>query len=230
MGRQQDLLAHSEAEISKQDIVIERKQFAIGNYNKKIEEMCTKHEDMGGLEIRVHKLRKELEEEESLIQSQQQTWLRQQEELVRMNQDRQAQSAALLTLQGKLTILQQKKVHTEGEIQQECREQAENSQQSEALEDGNSLMESDFISRLKNAERNAIDLQMNLERIQEEKDMLLNSLLEAERQVLLWEKKTQLVKETQLAVREEIGQGDIRFLKSEIHRMQVCVCAHATPA
>ncbi|XP_035284606.1 coiled-coil domain-containing protein 40-like isoform X1 [Anguilla anguilla] len=242
MAHQQELLAHSEAEISKQDIIIERKQFAIGNYNKKIEDMCTKHEDVGGLEIRVHKLRKELEEMEAEIQGQQQSWLRQQEELVKLNQDRQTQSAALLTLQGKLTILQQKKVHTEGEIQQERREQAEverhmnglmldivklngllskNSQQSEALEHRNCLMESDFISRLKDSEREAIELQMNLERIQEEKDMLLNSLLEAERQVLLWEKKTQLVKETQLAVREEMGQGDVRFLKSEIHRMEV---------
>ncbi|KAJ8367365.1 hypothetical protein AAFF_G00320640 [Aldrovandia affinis] len=242
MGRQEELLAHSEAEISKQDLVLERKQAAIGSYNKKIEEMSTKHEDVGGLEIRVHKLQKELEEVELEIQTQQQSWLRQQEELVRMNQDRQTQSAALLALQGKLTILHQKRVRTEGEIQQESREQAElerhmnglmldimklnamlsrNIDQRAALEQSNSLIESNFVSSLKHAERESIELQMNVETIQEEKDMLLNSLLEAERQVLLWEKKTQLVKETQSAMRAEMGQGDIRFLKSEIHRMEV---------
>ncbi|KAJ8267373.1 hypothetical protein COCON_G00125450 [Conger conger] len=241
-AHQQELLDHSETEISKQDIIIERKEHAICSYKKKIHEMCTKHEDVGGLEIRVNKLCKEVEELEEEIQAQQHSWLRQQEELVRLNRDRQAQSAALLALQERLTVLQQKKVHTEGEIQQERREQAEverhmnglmldiaklngllgkNSQQSDALEHSNSLTESEFISRLKDAERESIDLQMNLERIQEERDMLLNSLLEAEQQVLLWEKKTHLVKETQLAVREEMGQGDIRFLKSEIHRMEV---------
>ncbi|XP_036371961.1 coiled-coil domain-containing protein 40-like [Megalops cyprinoides] len=245
-SRQQELLAHSEAEISRQAVLLERKQAAIASLNKKIADMSTKastaHEDLGGLEIRVHKLTKELEEVESEVQGQQQAWLRQQEELVRLNQEKQTQSSALLALQAKLTTLQQKKVRTEGEIQQEQREQAEvdrhmnslmldivklnavlnkNSQQREALEQSNALMESDFLSRLKDAERESITMQMNFDKIQEEKDILLNSLVEAERQVLLWEKKTQLVRETQMAVREEIGQGDIHFLKAEIHRMEV---------
>lgn len=41
------------------------------------------------------------------------------------------------------------------------------------------------------------------------------------RQIMLWEKKTQLVKETRSAVDSEVGQGDIQMMKAEIHRMEV---------
>ena len=38
---------------------------------------------------------------------------------------------------------------------------------------------------------------------------------------MLWEKKTQLVRETRSAVDSEVGQGDIRTMRAEIHRMEV---------
>jgi len=38
---------------------------------------------------------------------------------------------------------------------------------------------------------------------------------------MLWEKKTQLAKETRAAVDSEVGQGEMRAMKAEIHRMQV---------
>ena len=38
---------------------------------------------------------------------------------------------------------------------------------------------------------------------------------------MLWEKKTQLARETRAAVDSEVGQGEVRAMKSEIHRMQV---------
>lgn len=43
---------------------------------------------------------------------------------------------------------------------------------------------------------------------------------------MLWEKKTQLVKETRSAVDLEVGQGDIQMMKAEIHRMEVNLVAH----
>lgn len=41
------------------------------------------------------------------------------------------------------------------------------------------------------------------------------------RQIMLWEKKTQLARETRAAVDSEVGQGEMRAMKAEIHRMQV---------
>jgi len=45
--------------------------------------------------------------------------------------------------------------------------------------------------------------------IKEEKERLLNNLIEAERQIMLWEKKTQLAKETRDAVDTDVGQGEM---------------------
>ena len=41
------------------------------------------------------------------------------------------------------------------------------------------------------------------------------------RQIMLWEKKTQLARETRAAVDSEVGQGEVRAMRAEIHRMQV---------
>ena len=38
---------------------------------------------------------------------------------------------------------------------------------------------------------------------------------------MLWEKKTQLARETRAAVDSEIGQGEMKAMQAEIHRMQV---------
>lgn len=43
---------------------------------------------------------------------------------------------------------------------------------------------------------------------------------------MLWEKKTQIVKETRSTVDSEVGQGDIQMMKAEIHRMEVNTYAH----
>ncbi|XP_061086427.1 coiled-coil domain-containing protein 40 [Conger conger] len=248
LGKQIDLkhkqMSDNEAEMKRQMTVMERKQDAISICNKKIEQIRaeTGHKDLSVLEIRMNKLSKELEEVGTEMKEQQQHWLRQQEELVRLNQERQAQGGDVLALQTQLTILQQKKLRREGEIQQENQELAEvernmknlmldlvklnnlvnkNSQQHEALEQSNSLMENDFLQRLKEAERESIKIQMKHEDIQEEKERLLSFLVETERQIMLWEKKTQLAKESRMAVDSEIGQGDIRSMKAEIHRMEV---------
>ena len=41
------------------------------------------------------------------------------------------------------------------------------------------------------------------------------------RQIMLWEKKTQLARETREAVDGEVGQGEMKAMRAEIHRMQV---------
>ena len=66
-----------------------------------------------------------------------------------------------------------------------------------------------------------IELEKGRDSLYTENQKLTRSLLEAERQVMLWEGKTQLAKETRDAVDKEVGQGEIKQMKSEIHRMEV---------
>ncbi|VEL19159.1 unnamed protein product [Protopolystoma xenopodis] len=41
------------------------------------------------------------------------------------------------------------------------------------------------------------------------------------RQIMLWEKKVQLCLETKQAVDSDVGQSEIKAMRSEIHRMEV---------
>lgn len=100
-----------------------------------------------------------------------------------------------------------------------------NRNQQEMLEQGNLLLESDFIHALKEAELDCIQMQTRVSQLKEEKERGRNGLLEAEKQILLWERKIQLAKEMKTAVDSDAGQGEIKGMKAEIHRMEV-LCLH----
>ncbi|KAF6738599.1 Coiled-coil domain-containing protein 40 [Oryzias melastigma] len=82
-------------------------------------------------------------------------------------------------------------------------------------------MEADFIHTLKEAERESISAQMTLEEAQEETEALMNSLLEAERCILLWGRKTQILKETRSAVESLMKDEEIQKTKEDIHHLEL---------
>jgi len=57
--------------------------------------------------------------------------------------------------------------------------------------------------------------------LKEEKADILAEIVEAERQLLLWERKIQLEREMQDALDPNIGQSEIVDMKKEIHRMEL---------
>ncbi|KAF4080287.1 hypothetical protein AMELA_G00168700 [Ameiurus melas] len=241
--KRNQLLLTKEAAVAKLILTVERKQATINLFNKKIEQIraSTGHDDLGPLEIEVRALNKQLEELGAKMKEQHQLWLWQQGELVRLTQEKQAQSNATLTLNTQLTILQQRTLQTKSQIEQEERGLVEierhskvlkldmqklhsllnqNTQLRQELEQSNILMENSFIHRLKDAERESVEMQLRLEKLQEEKEGLLNSLAEAERHIMLWERKTQLARETRSTVDSEVGKEDMHTMKAEIHRME----------
>ncbi|KAJ7340194.1 Coiled-coil domain-containing protein 40 [Desmophyllum pertusum] len=233
-----------EGEIVKRNAIIERKQSTIDQYNKRIDQMKSKDggEEIGPLELQIHTLQKQIEARLNEITELQQFWLRNQSELVKTLKDVQKQSEDMEYLKKQYTILLQKKLRIEGEINSHNNEMQDiernvRSMQNdmtklntlitkesglrEALQQGTVLMESDFIQALKQVEGESIGMQNQIDALKEEKERLLNSLVEAERQIMLWEKKTQLAREAKNAVDLEYGQGEIRAMKAEIHRMEV---------
>ncbi|XP_066443436.1 coiled-coil domain-containing protein 40 isoform X2 [Eleutherodactylus coqui] len=239
-----ELISHSQSEIAKRTIAIERKQASINLYSKQIETILTEFggKELGPMEILITTLTKEIDECNSEIASVQQYWLRLQTEMVRLTKQREEQAASVELLKKELTILQQRKVRTENEIEQDKNEQkdiehhmknlkndmlrlnmllSKKSSSKEQLLQYNQLMESDFMGSLREAEKESIEMQENLENVQEEKERLLHSLVETEHHIMLWEKKIQLAKEMRNAVDSEVAQGEIKAMKAEIHRMQI---------
>ncbi|XP_072098082.1 coiled-coil domain-containing protein 40 isoform X2 [Mobula birostris] len=234
----------SEKEIAKRILVIQNKQSVLNIQNKKIAQLIT---EMGGhelspQELKIRTLTKNIEEHNKEISSLQQFWLRQQHELVMLTQEREQQTASVELQKKQVTVLEQKKIRTENMIQQGLNVKKDierhmkilsndmlklntllikNNSAKDSLEHNNVLMENEFIKSLKDAERQSIAKQQYLDQLKEEKERHLNSLVEAERQIMLWEKKIQLAKEAKSAVDSEVGQGEIRAMKTEIHRMEI---------
>ncbi|GFR74317.1 coiled-coil domain-containing protein 40 [Elysia marginata] len=238
------IITKSEQEIVKRNAIIERKQNQVDIMTKKLNQMISSAGgvELGPLEIQVNSMQKSIEAMHQEVMELQQLWLRQQNELVRLSQTKEKDLQDLVACKRQLTILSQKKIRTENDIDQQHREMCDIERNvrnmrndiiklntllhkeknvGEQLEQGNVLMENAFVAGLKDAEMESIQLQGKLDEIKEEKERLLNSLVEAERQIMLWEKKTQLARETRAAVDSEVGQGEMRAMRSEIHRMQV---------
>ncbi|KAK6170441.1 hypothetical protein SNE40_018834 [Patella caerulea] len=239
-----DIISRSNNEITKRNALIERKQNLIDQYNKRLEHMISSAGgvELGPLEIQINSLSKSIDAESHSTAELQQQWLRQESELVKLLGEKSQQSQDVIQLKKQITILSQKKIRTEKHIDQHNREQYDIERNiklmqndmlklntllfkqkgaADSIEQTNILQESEFLSKLREAENESIKLQDSLDAIKEEKERLLNSLVEAERQIMLWEKKTQLARETRAAVDSEVGQGEVAAMKSEIHRMQV---------
>lgn len=82
-------------------------------------------------------------------------------------------------------------------------------------------IENEFKQKLKELENESIRLESHISTLKEEKADILAEIVEAERQILLWERKIQLEREMQDALDPNIGQTEIVAMKKEIHRMEL---------
>ncbi|ELK12282.1 Coiled-coil domain-containing protein 40 [Pteropus alecto] len=239
-----DLITNSESEISRRMALIERKQGLINFLNKQLEQMLSElgGEELGPLELEIKRLSRLLDEHGTAVSQAQVSWLRLQQEMVKATQEREEQLAALNMFKKEVQILEQKKLRIERKIDQEKKEQKDIEQHmkglgndlkrlhvlssrsrsdSEGLQQHNLVTENEFVRSLKASERETIEMQERLDQLTEEKASILNNLVEAEHQIMLWEKKIQLAKEMRASVDSETGQTEIRAMKAEIHRMKV---------
>ncbi|NWV26680.1 CCD40 protein, partial [Origma solitaria] len=239
-----ELIACQENEIAKSRLLAEKKGGVICLYNKKLEMLLAQQggKELGPLEIEINQLTKEIEECSSKVMTLQKYWLNEQKELVKLTREREEQITSLDTLQKQIIIMQQRKVRMENEIQQEIKEQKvverhmknmsndliklnvlikKNNSSFEDLQNGKIVTENEFVQSLKEAEKESVEMQERHNQLIEEKERLLNSLVEAEHQILLWEKKIQLAKEMREATDSLLEHGEIHDMKTEIRRMQV---------
>ncbi|CAO2646291.1 Coiled-coil domain-containing protein 40 [Lemmus lemmus] len=242
--RLNDLITNSESEIAQRTILIERKQSLINFFNKQLEQIVSVlgGEEAGPLELEIKRLSKLTEEHNTGVAEAQMNWLRLQQELVQVTHEREEQLVSLDQLKKEMHIMEQKKLRIENKIEQEKKEQKEiqrhmkdlnndltklnmlmdkNRCDSEQLQQSNLVAETEFVRTLKDAERETIQMEEKLTQLREEKATLLNSLVEAEHQIMLWEKKIQLAKEMRASVDSETGQTEIQTMKAELHRMRV---------
>jgi len=238
------LIEKYEAEIRQRHDKIDKKQVYIARLNKKLEKLSAGAEDehTGPLEATIHSMSKEILTLEKDSAEKQKQWVKAQTELVSVVQETEEERSKLRELDARHTVLQQKRLRlrdgleTENEdikdLQRRVRhlhtsmrkvnELINKYCQSEASL-GNTIFcaEGEFTGRLRDLELESVGMEGTAARIRAEKDEVLNQIVEAEKEILLWEKKIQLAKETQEALNPEYGQPEIQGMKKEIHRMKL---------
>lgn len=96
-----------------------------------------------------------------------------------------------------------------------------NKSRTEVLTNANFNIENEFQQKLKELENETIKLEDQITKLKESKAEVLAEIVEAERQILLWERKITLEKEMQEALDPTIGQTEIVAMRKEIHRMEL---------
>ena len=89
------------------------------------------------------------------------------------------------------------------------------------MKNDNFNIENEFKQKLKELENESIRLENHISLLKEQKADILAEIVEAERQILLWERKIQLEKEMQDALDPTIGQTENVAMKKEIHRKEL---------
>ena len=233
-----------EVQIKQGHDINEKKQHEVGRLNKLHDELMSKANDQGKnpLENKLINLIRETEELDKSSNELYREWIKKQTELVSRNNELDQLRENVTNLENKKTIMEQKKsrlnqnyLSFEREInsikislkglQQEMNRLndslAVNADKKQKIENENVNLESEFVEKLKEMEREAIKLEINIDNIREEKAELMNEIVECERQILLWERKFQLEKEMQETLDPNVGKSEIEELSKELHRMEL---------
>lgn len=197
-------------------------------------------ENSGPLENEKAAIIKSIEELDDQITQAQKSWISNQKSLISQQNTQEKLTIANDELRNKKTILEQKKMRLNNSVDAHNKEikQLEvalknmdfemnklndlfytNKRNESILTNESQNIEYEFKQKLKELENRSIKLEEQISQKKEEKSDILQEIVKAERQILLWERKITLEKEMQDALDPTIGQTEIVLMRKEIHRM-----------
>eukprot|EP00967_Tisochrysis_lutea_P140235 scaffold256018_cov31-Tisochrysis_lutea.AAC.1 len=243
------LMAKYEVEARRRNVEIEKKQHELDLLNRKFDSLMAKRagmkeldEDAGPLEATIVNLKKEINARSKACSDLQRDWINMQTELVTIENSNTGVADQTHELRGKLAILSQKRVRINADLEREKKAIVDSSRTSNALHiemgkinrflseytakqrtltDDNYHMEVGFTERLKDNEKEAVELESKIVGLKQEKEAYLLDVVEAEKQARLIEQKIALERETQAALDPTVGASETRAMQREIHRMQL---------
>ncbi|RQM21170.1 hypothetical protein B5M09_010247 [Aphanomyces astaci] len=234
----------SELEIRQRNDEIEKKMLRLDRLNKKYEQLVSNmvDENTGPLEATIKNIKKETLQKKKENVDKQREWLQIQTSLVHLTAESEEIGEKNQVLKSKTSILEQKQLRLVNEFNNFKTEVKElkagiatmhidtvklnelisrHRDKQEALTNVNYSLELEFKRELKELEAESISMEAQANSIKQEKQMLLDQIIEVERQIMLWEKKIQIEKETQAALDPEVGQAEAKNMEREIHRMRL---------
>mmetsp|Transcript_35276 Transcript_35276/g.80594 ORF Transcript_35276/g.80594 Transcript_35276/m.80594 type:complete len:891 (-) Transcript_35276:276-2948(-) len=249
LKRKEQLIAKYELEIRRRTDELEKKMRDLDGLNRKYEtikqrfaeQVGAEMAEVGPLEATIRNLGREIDALKRECGELQRLWMTSQTDLVQLQNEAVNVSEKVSEMNSSQAVLNQKRLRLEGTVRQQESEIkeleagikvmhsdmsrlndliAKNAQMHAALEDANFTIQTGFQHKLLDLEEEAIRLESQIVAIKEDKDRMLVEVLEAERQVMLIDRKIELERETQSAYNQEDDTGElIAGMKKEIHRM-----------
>ncbi|KAG5870507.1 hypothetical protein JTB14_006839 [Gonioctena quinquepunctata] len=233
-----------QAENERFELVFRKRERQVDVLTSKLEKMIAKISTLTSpQELRILELQKHIEETQDLIRKLQSYWLREQKNILAVSNERQQQIHDLNMLRKQALILEQKNLKVNDEIENYkkneekvlhnirslqnkgvalCETLFKKRNRKIDLDRNNSLLQSEYDSKLKDAELQMLELESEITDIEEDKVVLSKEIMEVNREALEWEKKLQLAKEVLNSMREERSHGgEVNNMRQEIHRMEV---------
>jgi len=242
--KKEEMVATYELEIRQGHDINEKKQAEVGKLNKQHDEIINNSSEIsrGPQEAHRNHLWNQIKERNDQCMRLERDWIKKQTTLVKQQQQLNRVSEESSTLITKKTILEQKKLRLNTNYENHQKDirsikislknlqtemnklndgLSKNQGSETKLKNENFHIQSEFVEKLKELEHGNVNLELDIDNLKEEKADLLQNIVEAERQLLLWERKIQLEKEIQDALDPNIGQSEIKLLKKDIHRMEL---------
>jgi len=237
-------IATIELEIKRNKDDIDRKMASVGCLNRKYEQMMqgvSEDEPIGPLEATIKKLEKEIEKFDQDAMKQKNDWVTQQENLINILETTDKLESENRLNSARLTVLEQKRMRLMQDINS-------NKATVKAIASSISSMHTD-ISRLNDligkysqmkenlASENAVKqieydedirllrdkvetLDMKIAKAVSEKEDHMMKIIASEKDLMQWEKKIQLEKETQKMLNSSEHANEIKGMEKEISRMK----------
>ena len=231
-----------EAEIARREDEISRKSMEVTRLNRELDKRTSGvggDANLGPMEANIKHLSKETEAKEKAIKELQRAWVGHQTELVALVNENtnvaektrrlKAEIAVATRRRTRLTenLARQKEEIKEldfamerarGDAQRINAASAKNEASKTALLTDVMVSEKEISGNLKEMESDIVALESKTQSASEEKKRVLAEVIECERQIMLWERKIQLERETQ-ALDPDVGGDVVGAMKKEIARM-----------
>ena len=223
---------------------IQKKQQQVDKINKELGKYSSQNKDLntGPLDAQINNLSKNVEAKEKECASSRIKWMKDETQLLSDQKEYQSMGTKLQMSKDQKLILEQKKLRMQSNSDIQLKEiriievnlknlryemnklnlllsKHRNSQNKLVHENYN--VESEFVQKLKDLENESLKLETRIQELKDEKAELLSEIVEAERQIYLWDRKIQLEKKMMETLDQTIGQKEINEMRKEIHNMEL---------
>lgn len=240
----EDKVNDCEKRIKENHEVHEKKMHDVAKYNREHDKAMQKQTifSKGPSDAKLIHLNKEIEEIELETKKNKGEFIKEQTLYVIREEEANKMTEDITELKRKGVILEQKRLRLSTQYDQHSRQikqintnlknfendmnklnelLAVNYEKSKDLQNDNINIDSEIIQKLKEMEKESVNLEVQIDRLKESKAELLQEIVEAERQILLWERNIQLEKEMQEKLDPEYDQNDIQKMKKQIHLLDM---------